>query len=296
MRDTIFRLRPRNRGAEISPAATATYSGVVAVIAGDGVTTILGGTDPSIIDRLGATGEWAEVVEAADRAQRTDEATVLLFGLADENGGIEITLLPQSDSTVLALMRPLHFEMSLQRSLIESRQRYKELAELASDFIWETDRLGRFTFVSPQLALGWPTHMLVGRNVGDFLADFAEGQDLPPVFRARQRVADEIMFRRLDGGREWLSASATPLVDGAGEWCGARGFCRKVTEQRSRERDAARTSVQTRLVARLIRTLGETVDPEAALSEAAASVGLAIASDTPVAHGAIFRLLPVRRT
>jgi diguanylate cyclase (GGDEF)-like protein/PAS domain S-box-containing protein len=278
MFDVLFKSWPRTRGVEVSLDAMADYSGVVVVIDKDGVAAVVGGTDPSIVEHLGTTGDWPDIIDAAARARRTAKATVILFGLGDPSGGIEATLLPSSDSSILALLRPLDFETSLRRSLIESRQRYKDLTELASDFIWETDRFGRFSFISPQLALGWPAHTLVGRPVVEFLADFAVGEDLPPVFRARERTSDEIALRRPDGVREWLSVSAVPLVDSAGEWCGARGFCRKVTEQRSRERAAARASVHTRLVTHLIRTLGETVDPEAALSAAAASIGLAVAA------------------
>src|SRR5471032_547121 len=145
MLDVLFKSWPRTRCVEVSLAASATYPGVVVVIDKDGAAAVVGGADPSIVEHLGKTGDWPEIVEAAARARRADKAAVLLFGFADPSGGIEVTLLPSSGSSILALLRPLNFETSLQRSLIESRQRYKDLAELASDFIWETDRVGRFS-------------------------------------------------------------------------------------------------------------------------------------------------------
>ena len=48
-------------------------------------------------------------------------------------------------------------ESALRRALIESRQRYRDLVEAASEFVWETDRHGRFVFLSGSGAFGFST-------------------------------------------------------------------------------------------------------------------------------------------
>ena len=41
-------------------------------------------------------------------------------------------------------------------ALQESRQRWRHLVSLATDMAFETDAKGRFVFVMPETALGWP--------------------------------------------------------------------------------------------------------------------------------------------
>lgn len=75
----------------------------------------------------------------------------------------ELTLLPLADYRVLVLGKDRTLEVNLRAALIESRQRYKELVEVSSDFAWEVGPDGRFTFVSPKGLLGYAASELVGR-------------------------------------------------------------------------------------------------------------------------------------
>src|SRR5579863_1951848 len=98
-------------------------------------------------------------------------------------------------------------ERQLREALIESRQRYKDLVEISSDFAWETDAAGKFTFVSPKGVLGWAPNQLLGRTAGDFLSDPSE----PNVFATALPPSAEVWFRRADGGSARLSLAAMPL-------------------------------------------------------------------------------------
>ena len=63
------------------------------------------------------------------------------------------TLLP--DGSLLLFGHDATLERQLRRTLTESRQRYKDLVDISSDFAWECAADGRFVFVSPRGALGF---------------------------------------------------------------------------------------------------------------------------------------------
>ena len=44
----------------------------------------------------------------------------------------------------------------LQGTLIDSRQRWRDLVNMAADFAFETDEWGRFVLITPDPALAWP--------------------------------------------------------------------------------------------------------------------------------------------
>jgi diguanylate cyclase (GGDEF)-like protein/PAS domain S-box-containing protein len=278
MLNTAPDIRSDARAAlELPLAAIADYPGTAAVIDRHGTPAITIGT-ASLVEVLQAAGRWPELAAASARVMVNGVAAIVVLGDGPDSP-IEATLLPLSGTQVLALLRPLDFEKALLRSLVESRQRYKDLIEVVSDFTWETDDAGRFAFISPLGALDWPASELVGRPVAEFLAGSAEMPELPPVFRARSATEDgNVWFRRADGTSDCLSVAAVPLVDAAGAWRGARGACRRVTEQRRRERDAARGHLRDRLVTHLSRTIGDEIDPPSALAAAASATGLALSA------------------
>ncbi len=182
-----------------------------------------------------------------------------------------------ADKTAEAQRMP-DFGSALHRTLIESRQRYKDLAEAVSDFCWETDADGIVTFVSPKGALGWAAHDIAGRPIGACFGT-ATGEGMPEVFRARTPLTDDdVWLRRADGTSECLSVTAAPLVDENGIWRGCRGLARIVTGERQRQRDAAQHQLGAQLAAHLANTIQSEVDPVRGLLTALSAVGLALSA------------------
>jgi diguanylate cyclase (GGDEF)-like protein/PAS domain S-box-containing protein len=196
--------------------------------------------------------------------------------------GAEVLLLPLAEGGVLALLHDAALARNLRDALIESRQRYKDLVEVSSDFAWETDEAGRFTFVSPQGVLGWPPEALLGRAAAEFLAEPGEEN----VFATALPVASaELWFRRADGGSARLGLVAAPLRDGAGRRRGARGLGRDLTAERERDAALARARLRDRLFTHLVRAIRDEIEPEAALAAAVSATGLALGA----AGGVILR-------
>jgi diguanylate cyclase (GGDEF)-like protein/PAS domain S-box-containing protein len=169
-------------------------------------------------------------------------------------------------------------ESALRRALIESRQRYRDLVEAASDFVWETDRHGRFVFLSGPGAFGYATRDLLGRLATDFVVD---ASPLPyPVFQARDTVLQtDVWLQRADGTTSCQSITAVPIYDPDGNWCGTRGMGRDVTELRETERAEKQRLLRDRLMSYLGETIRTEINPEKTLPAALSGTGLAIGAD-----------------
>ena len=155
-------------------------------------------------------------------------------------------------------------DANLRDALTESRQRYKDLVEISSDFAWEVGPEGSFVFVSSAGALGWNADDILGRSPEDFIHEFPGVVDDAGAnpFVARHPIQDgEVWFKRADGSRACLAISVRPIIGGGGEWLGARGICRDVTEDRERDAALARAHVRERLTGYIIRTIRDEVDP-----------------------------------
>ena len=117
----------------------------------------------------------------------------------------------------------------LRGALLDSRQRWRDLVGLAADLAFETDHLGRLTFLHPDPALGWPSGIMVGGDAAALLADAGDGAGFDP-FRVTVRVRHRrAWLRRGDGGVVCLAFSAEPMLDSLGRIAGVRGVGLDVT-------------------------------------------------------------------
>src|SRR5215469_12708639 len=141
---------------------------------------------------------------AGAAGESLDRGQVLVRDL-DALPGREATLFPLAEARALALVRDTVLAHNLRDALIESRQRYKGLVEIFSDFAWETDETGRFVFVSAKGVLGWTPDALLGKAAADFLADSGEAN----LFATHEPLEEaELWFRAADGGSARLAVSA----------------------------------------------------------------------------------------
>jgi diguanylate cyclase (GGDEF)-like protein/PAS domain S-box-containing protein len=227
---------------------------------------------------------------AADRRPAVERATLPRNAQPGELA-YEFALLPAEEAgreiSVLILARDTTMERNLTAALIDSRQRFKDLIDCSSDFSWETDRNGRFAFVTVRGALGYPAAKLDGRPAAELFArPLAPGSVNP--FEARVAVADiELWLNRADGQAACLLVSAVPVIDRqGGEWLGARGVCRDVTEEREREAELEAARRRERLLADVVDAVRNEADPRRALAVAVRETRLALEA----AHCWVFRV------
>lgn len=202
--------------------------------------------------------------------------------ILDEEAGrtTDITALPvDSGANVLLLGRDISLDQNLRNALVESRQRYKDLVEISSDFAWETDASGKFVFVSTAGALGYEPDELVGHSADEFVSKIDGIQVVTPFSAKEPSTGIEFRFRRADGSIAELEASAAPLRTEEGDWLGARGVCRDMTEARRRDAALAKARNRERLMAYIVRTIRDEMDPKAMLASAARAIARSLASD-----------------
>lgn len=122
-----------------------------------------------------------------------------------------------------------------------SNEGFRALVETTSDWIWETDRKGVYTYSSPRVAdlLGYCPEEIVGKSPLD-LMPMEEARRLAPVVRRHFESAEPFLnLKNLnlhrDGRLRLLETSGVPILDREGKLLGFRGIDRDVTERQQAE-------------------------------------------------------------
>lgn len=163
--------------------------------------------------------------------------------------GMTMTLRPEERSATIPPAAAA--TTALHGALLESRQRWQDLASLAADFVFETDSAGRFSFLWPDHVLGYVSTGLLGRRAASLL--LGTGAD---PFALHHAVRNHRVWVAGAGGRpRCLSLSVVPIGDARGHFAGLRGAARDVTE----EEGAAAAAAGGLRRAALLDALGETI-------------------------------------
>lgn len=133
----------------------------------------------------------------------------------------------------------LRWEIGLRR---QSEERYRLLVETTNDLIWELDRNGMYTYVSPRVkeTLGHEPEEMLGKTPFEFMPpdEARRIRDLLDNYIASGRGSfrHEIVRLHKDGHRLVHETSVSPVFDNAGTCCGFRGVSRDVTDRKEAER------------------------------------------------------------
>lgn len=144
----------------------------------------------------------------------------------------------------------------LMKSLGESTERFRNLVETTSDWIWETDKVGKFTYSSPKVTdlLGYPLEEILNTTLVD-LASSNQAAILGPSFEkylAAQQPFNgfEITCLGKSGQIVVFENNAVPIFDDQGKPAGYRGVARDITERKiatealKKSRDDLHTSLE----------------------------------------------------
>ena len=197
---------------------------------------------------------------------------------------LEATFVPFHDKNsdndkpeCMVLIRDLTMEKNLRSALVESRQRYKDLVEVSSDFAWEVDSEGVFQFVSPKGALGFTADEIVGRAAIEIVVDSEYYNPLP--FVSEKPLGNvEMWLVTKSKATACVLVSCEPLFDQSQNWTGTRGVCRDVTEERANEGALARARHREYLLNHIVHAIRDEIDPLNMLSAAAAATAEAMVS------------------
>ncbi len=135
----------------------------------------------------------------------------------------------------------LEERVTAEEELKNSRQRFQSLVETLSDFVWEVDPLGHYTYVSPQIKniLGYDPEEILGKTP----AELMDPKEADAVWKAftelasvkKQVFALENVNIHKDGRRVVLETNGMPFVDAEGSLKGYRGTDRDISARKRAE-------------------------------------------------------------
>jgi len=123
----------------------------------------------------------------------------------------------------------------------DREEQLRALVEASSDWVWETDAEGRFSYASPAARdhLGYEPEEILGRLPVDFVAPEARERfgALIGHVRAQPRPFSgiEAPCYAKDGRRGVLEVGGSPRFDANGKLAGFRGYLRNITERKRAE-------------------------------------------------------------
>ncbi|HYW42198.1 MAG TPA: PAS domain S-box protein [Bryobacteraceae bacterium] len=136
-----------------------------------------------------------------------------------------------------------------QAELKASEERFRDVVESVSEYLWETDAEGRLVYLSNRAELlEYPPAQLLGTLSTEYMdeANAARVRAFAAeVARDKRSFRDlEYPFRTPSGRTLWLSSSGVPILGLSGELKGFRGVALDITERKAAAEERARLADQ----------------------------------------------------
>ncbi len=150
---------------------------------------------------------------------------------------------------VVLVVRDQSKRRAMEKARAEGAQRYTDLVESVSDFIWETGGDHRFTFASNRSIdmLGFYPHECTHFTWMDLLDQPDQAKAFTDTITNLRPYSQLCLHcRRQDGREVILESSGTPIVDAQGNFSGYRGISRDITERKRSEKE--QQSLQAQLL------------------------------------------------
>jgi PAS domain S-box-containing protein len=160
---------------------------------------------------------------------------------------LETSGLAYSDNTgqlagFRGVSRDITDRIEAEAALRDSEERFRNLVETTSDWIWETDTKGHYTYASPQVRelLGYAPEELIGRRFTGTMPE-KEAASVHALFKDISSQGAPIhslvnINRHKDGRKVVLETSAVPFYDKDWNIQGYRGIDRDITERTAAEK------------------------------------------------------------
>ncbi len=152
---------------------------------------------------------------------------------------LAVTEMRQGDMvTFIGVIRDITDRKRVEEALVDSEQRFRDLAESSTDWFWELDANLRFTFVSDRVrqVLGVGVSHFLGRSfdeVGMASEDAATREFQFGLIRGRRPFRGFVFaFSGRDGadGALYVEMSGRPTFDQTGDFTGYRGTATDITQ------------------------------------------------------------------
>jgi PAS domain S-box-containing protein len=154
-----------------------------------------------------------------------------------------------------------------EKALRESEAKFRALVESSSDWIWEADVRGVYTYTSPQIfdILGYSADEVIGKTAFDLMSSEEEAKNRE---RFKFIIQEQKPFRLVqttnlhkDGRVVYLETSGSPIFDAQGVWAGYRGIDRDITERKEAEKELHANAEKLELILmQTIEAIASTVE------------------------------------
>ena len=143
--------------------------------------------------------------------------------------------------SVLSVSRDITDRKRAEKALQKSEERFRNLVETTSDWVWEIDENGVYTYVSPKVyeVLGYTVQELQDKTPFEFMP-YREACRMSNFYRhliSAQEPFSCLETTRIhkDGHFVVMESSGVPVFDAEGKFCGYRGISRDITERKRME-------------------------------------------------------------
>ena len=123
----------------------------------------------------------------------------------------------------------------------KAEQKFKDLTETTTDWVWEVDAKGVYTYASPKIKdlLGYEAAELLGKTPFDLMPE-EEAEKIRKIFNEKVFNKEQIyglenVNRHKDGHLVVLETNGIPILDQKGKLIGYRGIDRDITERKKAE-------------------------------------------------------------
>ncbi|WP_353928965.1 PAS domain S-box protein [Okeanomitos corallinicola TIOX110] len=216
-----------------------------------------------------------EFVNAEYRIIRADGSIRWIWGrcfpINDSNGNIyrigaiaqditEHKIAEQERDRLLHILSVQNYSLETQVSqrtaeLRQSEKRFRNLVETSSDWVWEVNEFGIYTYASPQIIhiLGYTPAEILGKTPFDFmppdeaervLVEFTKFASVQAPFQCLENTN-----LHKDGRLIILETSGVPIFDENNQFCGYRGMDRDITARKQTEKTLRQNEVRFQRIA-----------------------------------------------
>jgi len=129
----------------------------------------------------------------------------------------------------------------VEKALRRSEEKFRSLVEITSDWVWEVDPTGTYTYASPKVRdlLGYEPEEVLGRKPFDFMPPFERERIIQTLREAVEAKAPLNALENINihknGQWVYLETSAVPILDADGNFLGYHGIDRDITKRKRSE-------------------------------------------------------------
>jgi PAS domain S-box-containing protein len=171
------------------------------------------------------------------------------------------------------------FDTQLASQFLRSFDRIEKLVTTSNNLLWETDKMGKFSFVSGASNFGYEPNIILGKSSHEILASNQNNELGSPFVTRAEMSSVEVNVLKADGTIGILLTSAFPLVKENGDWYGARGIGRDVTNDRQRDAELSTAQNKERILQYINSQIREPGNNLNSLDSAVQAITKALAAD-----------------